>query len=501
MKLQETVAGIELTRLWGSPETEITSVTCDSRTVAPGALFFALRGSKTDGKLYVKEAMERGAAAVISDQAPEENLLETQRDKAIKAWIQVAEPRRALAAAAANFYSHPSRNLQLVGVTGTNGKTTVGYLVDSILRASGRITGLAGTVEWRTPSQVREARDTTPDAVELQRMFAEIRDAGGSSAVLEVSSHSLMMDRVWGCHFAAAIFTNLTRDHLDFHGDAESYFQAKRRLFAGTGAGAPDVGIINTDDPHGAKLKGLAQRTVTYGLGNGAQITARKIQVSTDHLQFTAQTPEGPVEVRSPLIARINVHNILAAIGAVQSLGVSRADIELGIRNLTSVPGRFQKIDEGQPFLVVVDYAHADDALRNLISTARELAGNGRVITLFGAGGNRDRGTRPLMGEAAGSLSDLVVLTSDNPRTEDPARIINDVVVGLQKAGAAYEIEMDRERAIELAFRKARAGDIVLLAGKGHENYQILKDRTLEFDDREMARRILRKIGFVKSQG
>jgi UDP-N-acetylmuramoyl-L-alanyl-D-glutamate--2,6-diaminopimelate ligase len=501
MNLQKILAGIEIVRMWGSPEIEIAAVECDSRAAGPGALFFALRGAKTDGILHAGEAITRGAVAIVAERPPSQDW---DRDATPlgaggpRAWIQVAAPRRALAVAAANFYRHPSRSLQLIGVTGTNGKTTVSYLVDSILRAAGRITGLAGTVEWRTPALRRKAHNTTPESLELQRMFAEVRDADGSAAVLEVSSHSLMMDRLWGCRFAAVVFTNLSHDHLDFHGDAENYFLAKRRLFEGTGAGAPDVGVINADDPRGGALQGLATRTVTYGLRNGAQITARKVQLSLDHLEFTAQTPSGRIEVRSSLIARINVYNILAAIGAAQTLGISSDEIEQGIRNLKFVPGRFQRVDEGQPFLVIVDYAHADDALRNLIATARELAGHGRIITLFGAGGNRDRGTRPLMGEAAGSLSDLVVLTSDNPRTEDPARIINDVMVGLQKANATYLIELDRECAIELAFREARAGDIVLLAGKGHENYQILKDRTFEFDDREVARRMLRKIGFAK---
>jgi UDP-N-acetylmuramoyl-L-alanyl-D-glutamate--2,6-diaminopimelate ligase len=501
MKLQEILAGVEIVQTWGPAEIEIETVECDSRDVVSGSVFFALQGVKTDGIQHVPEAIARGAVAIVAETPPNQNWYESAAPLAAdspKSWIQVVAPRPALALAAANFYRHPSRDLQLVGVTGTNGKTTVSYLVDSILRAAGRITGLAGTVEWRTPARSRKPRNTTPDALELQRMFAEVRDAGGSSAVLEVSSHSLMMDRLWGCHFAAAVFTNLTHDHLDFHGDSENYFLAKRRLFEGTGADTPDVAIINTDDSRGVALKGLAGRTVTYGLRNGAQITARKVQLSLDRLDFTANTPEGPIEVRSSLIARINIYNILAAIGAAQALGISSSDIEQGIRALESVPGRFQRVNEGQPFLVIADYAHADDALRNLIATARELVGGGRIITLFGAGGNRDRGTRPLMGEAAGSLSDLVVLTSDNPRTEDPARIINDVMVGLQKANATYLIELDRERAIELAFREARAGDIVLLAGKGHENYQILKDRTFEFDDREVAHRLLRKIGFAK---
>jgi UDP-N-acetylmuramoyl-L-alanyl-D-glutamate--2,6-diaminopimelate ligase len=345
------------------------------------------------------------------------------------------------------------------------------------------------------------AKNTTPESLDLQTALAEVRDAGGTTAVFEASSHALAMDRLWGCRLAAAVFTNLTREHMDYHKTFEDYFAAKRRLFEGTGAGAPTVGVINADDPYGRQLAGLAGRTLTYGLGSDAQLTTKKFELSFTGLEFTAQTPAGRIEVASPLVGRINVYNILAAIGAALALDVPREAIEAGIRQLENVPGRFQRIDEGQPFLVVVDYAHTDDALRNLITTARELNPKGRVLTLFGAGGDRDRTKRPLMGEAAGSLSDLVVLTSDNPRSEDPLRIINDVVVGLQKTRVEYRVEPDRERALELVLGEARPGDIVLLAGKGHENYQILRDRTLDFDDREMARRFLRARGYGKATG
>ena len=325
-----------------------------------------------------------------------------------------------------------------------------------------------------------------------------MRDGGGTHAVLEASSHALVMDRVWGCAFAAAVFTNLLRDHLDFHKTFEDYFAAKRRLFEGTGAGAPAAGVVNTDDPYGRRLVGLAARMLTYGLQNGAEVTTKKFALSLSGLEFTAQTPAGKLDVRSHLVGRINVYNILAAIGAALALGIERETIEAGIRQLESVPGRFERIDEGQPYLLVVDYAHTDDALRSLIATARELNPSGRIITVFGCGGDRDRSKRPLMGEVAGSASDLVVLTSDNPRTEDPLRIINDVVVGLQKVNAKYLIEPDRETAVERALDQARQGDVVLLAGKGHETYQVLRDRRLDFDDREVARRALRQLGFGK---
>jgi UDP-N-acetylmuramoyl-L-alanyl-D-glutamate--2,6-diaminopimelate ligase len=301
---------------------------------------------------------------------------------------------------------------------------------------------------------------------------------------------------LWGCPFAVAIFTNLTRDHLDYHKTFDDYFAAKRRLFEGTGGAAPGVGVINRDDAYGKQLAGLAARTLSYGLEPGADITTRKPVLSFSGLELTAETPAGKIEVRSPLVGRINVYNILAAIGAGVALGLGREIIAAGIAQLASVPGRFERIDAGQPFLVVVDYAHTDDALRNLMSTAKELHADGRIITMFGCGGDRDRTKRPLMGEAAGHSSDVVVLTSDNPRSEDPLLIINDAIVGVQRTKAKFLVEPDRERAIEIALDQARPGDIVLLAGKGHETSQVLRDRSIEFDDREVARRMLRRRGY-----
>jgi UDP-N-acetylmuramoyl-L-alanyl-D-glutamate--2,6-diaminopimelate ligase len=338
----------------------------------------------------------------------------------------------------------------------------------------------------------------------LQGFLAETRDAGGRYAVLEASSHALSMDRLWGCHFAAAVFTNLTREHMDYHKTFDDYFAAKRRLFIGTGAGVPEVAVINSDDEYGKRLAGFAKTTVTYGLESAADITTKKFQLTFSGLSFSAQTPKGKVQISSRLVGRINVYNILAAIGAAQALDLSNEIIEAGIRNLESVSGRFQRIDLGQPYFVVVDYAHTDDALESLIRTARELNPKGRIITLFGCGGGKDRTKRPVMGEAAGRLSDLTILSNDNPKTEDPLKIISDIVVGLQKTNGKYMIEPDRERAIALAMDQALPGDIVLLAGKGHENYQILADRTLEFDDREQARRVLNERGYDRppsSQG
>jgi UDP-N-acetylmuramoyl-L-alanyl-D-glutamate--2,6-diaminopimelate ligase len=293
----------------------------------------------------------------------------------------------------------------------------------------------------------------------------------------------------------------LTRDHIDFHKTFDNYFEAKRRLFEGTGADAPDVSVINTDDEWGKKLVGLGKKTLTYGLQNGVDLKAKKFQLTFNGLNFTAQTPIGAVQVQSALVGRINVYNILAAIGAGIGLGYSNEIIETGIRNLEAVAGRFQRVDQGQPFLVVVDYAHTDDALENLIRTARELNTKGRIITMFGCGGSRDRTKRPIMGETSGRLSDLSILTSDNPRQEDPLKIISDIVVGMQKSGGKYLIEPDRAKAIRRAIEEGRAGDIVLLAGKGHEDYQIFADHTIHFDDREQARKALGDLGYTEPPG
>jgi len=489
-KLGEVFQGMETALSAGVRTLEIRQVACDSRKVRPGALFFAIHGAKADGNTFIQDAIKRGAVAIASEEQAPGTI------PAGVAWIQVGEARKALAITAANFLGHPANALQLVAVTGTNGKTTTASVVDAIVKASGAKTGLLGTIAYHTPLGDYPAPNTTPESVDLQGFFAEIRDAGGKYAVLEASSHSLAMDRLWGCHFQAAVFTNLTREHMDFHKTFEDYFAAKKRLFAGTGAGAPEVAVLNTDDEFGKRLAGLAKKTFTYGLESDADITTKKFQLTFDGLTFTAQTPNGKIHLVSRLVGRINVYNLLAAIGAAQALGLSNEVIENGIRNLESVSGRFQRIDLGQPFLVIVDYAHTDDALENLIRTARELNPKGRIITLFGCGGEKDRTKRPVMGEVTGRLSDLTILSSDNPRSEDPLKIISDIIVGLQKTAGKYLIEPDREKAIGMAMEEARSGDIVLLAGKGHENYQILADRTFEFDDREMARRALRERGF-----
>jgi UDP-N-acetylmuramoyl-L-alanyl-D-glutamate--2,6-diaminopimelate ligase len=500
---QRQVRAKNLTEVFNGVETisplrssaEIRQIVCDSRKVTAGAIFFALRGAKENGQAFIVDAMQRGAVAVVS----EEPIAGVIPPGVIA--IGVREARKALAIASANFYDHPANALQLVAVTGTNGKTTTTSVIDAIIKASKSKTGLFGTIAYETPNGKYPAPNTTPESVDLQGFLAEIRDVGGEFAVLEASSHSLTLDRLWGLHFSAAVFTNLTREHMDYHKTFEDYFAAKKTLFAGTGAGSPDTAIINIDDDYGKKLLGLTKKTVSYGLESGADISTKKFQLAFNGLAFTAQTPNGKIRITSSLVGRINVYNILAAIGAAQALGLSNNVIEAGIRNLESVSGRFQRIDQGQPYLVIVDYAHTDDALESLIRTARELNPKGRIITLFGCGGSKDRTKRPVMGEVTGRLSDLTILSSDNPRQEDPLKIISDIIVGVQKTSGKYVIEPDREKAIGLAMDEARAGDIVLLAGKGHENYQILADRTLEFDDREMARRALIQRGYKASTG
>jgi len=490
MRLAKLLRGIDTRDGAAHGDLEISELAYDSRMVKPGTLFVAIRGEKTDGNKFVSDAVGRGAVAIISEQANPGTL------PAEFPWIQVADARKALAISAANYYARPAEVLKLIGVTGTNGKTTTSYLVDSILRAAGCEVGLLGTIGYRLVRESRPAPNTTPESLDLQKHLAEIVRAGGTHAVLEASSHALALDRLWGCPFAVAIFTNLTRDHLDYHKTIEDYFAAKRRLFEGTGAAAPATGVTNIDDEYGKRLSGLATRTLTYGLEPVADITTRKPALSLSGIEFTAETPAGKIEIRSRLVGQPNVYNILAAVGAGVALALPREVIATGIAQLSAVPGRFERIEMGQPFLVVVDYAHTDDALRNLLATAEGLNPDGRIITLFGCGGDRDRTKRPLMGEAAGRASEIVVLTSDNPRSEDPLLIINDVIVGVQRTKAKLFVEVDRQKAIQVALDEARSGDIVLLAGKGHETYQVLRDRTIEFDDREVARAVLRHRGF-----
>jgi UDP-N-acetylmuramoyl-L-alanyl-D-glutamate--2,6-diaminopimelate ligase len=467
----------------------------DSRRIAEGYVFFAFPGAHADGRQFADDAAERGAVAVVSETAAP-GLEEEARGAP---WIQVGHGRQALALASRNFYGKPDERIGLTGITGTNGKTTTSYLVDSILTTAGYTTALVGTIEYRLAGQPLPAVNTTPESLELVRLLAELEKQGGSHATMEVSSHALVLGRVYGLHFHTAIFTNLTQDHLDFHGTIENYFAAKRTLFEGAGAPPPKFAILNRDDRYARSLKPPASSEVYwYGLGEDADLRARNISLNGHGIGFEAQSRNLHFPVHSQLIGQVNVYNILAACGAGLSYGLSPEVIAKGIEQLRAVPGRFERVDEGQPFLVIVDYAHTDDALRNVIGVARSL-GPRRVITLFGCGGDRDRAKRPLMGRAAAEGSDFVVLTSDNPRSEDPLAIMNDAMVGIQRVEAPVVVEPDRATAIARALKEARQDDIVILAGKGHETYQVLKDRTIPFDDRVVAKEVLRGFGYRKA--
>jgi len=466
----------------------ITGLEYDSRRVEPGFLFFAFPGARSDGREFAAQAMEKGAVATVSALPPPDGFLGR--------WIEVEHGRQALALAARNFYRSSTKRLKLTGVTGTNGKTTTTFLIDAVLRAAGMTTALVGTIEYRLAGQVRPAVNTTPESLDLYRLFEELDQAGGTHATMEVSSHALALGRVYGITFHTAVFTNLTRDHLDFHHTMEEYFAAKRLLFAPAGTTAPEWAVINSDDPYSRQIP-AAPHTLRYGFEEGADLRGSSLEMNFDGLRFTVEQGGERVQLSSPLVGKFNAYNILAACGAALSYGLDWTTITRAIAHSPRVPGRFESVQQGQPFLIVVDYAHTDDALRNVISVARELHPK-RVITLFGCGGDRDRAKRPLMAQAAAEASDYVVLTSDNPRSEDPLNIMNDALVGLRRFDTPHTIEPDRAKAIRAALREARAGDIVILAGKGHETYQVLKDRVIHFDDREVARDVLEELGYHK---
>jgi UDP-N-acetylmuramoyl-L-alanyl-D-glutamate--2,6-diaminopimelate ligase len=419
--------------------------------------------------------------------------------------VQVRHGREALATAALKFYNRPDRRVKLTGVTGTNGKTTTVFLIDSVLREAGFVTARLGTIEHRVAGKARKAVNTTPESLDLVRLFVDLEKEAGTHATIEVSSHALDLRRVFGMDFHTVVFTNFTRDHLDYHQTMDRYKAAKRLLFEGAGGTTPNFGVANVEDPVGREFLNIGGfEPISYGMGEGGggpvQVKATQLDISFDGIRMQIATPAGPIEIHSPMHAEFNARNILAAVAAALAHGIDRETIRRGIERCGAVPGRFESVDEGQPFLVVVDYAHTDDALKNLIEAARQLTGQetrpGRIITMFGCGGDRDRTKRPVMGEIAGRLSDHVILTSDNPRSENPLNIINDIRVGIERVSKRYEMEADRARAIHKALSEAREGDIVLLAGKGHETYQTIGGESLPFDDRQVARQVLRELGY-----
>ena len=487
MQLHELLAGVDVLRRLGQDAT-VSGVEYDSRRVRPGSLFVAMRGETSDGNQYIEQAAASGATVVLTDSAA---AFDTAAAGPFEvALIEVPHGRRALAQVAANFFHHPERSLAVSGVTGTNGKTTTTFLLEQMLRQGGRETVLVGTIEYRIGRQIRPAPHTTPESRDLLALFAEGVTAGATEAVMEVSSHALDQGRVWGVPFDTAIFTNLTRDHLDYHGSMEEYFQAKARLFAPAqkGSPAPRVAILNADDAACARLAPMARAAgssvVTYGIENG-DLRARAIAMRLDGMRFLLEAPSGSAVIETRLTGRVNVYNLLAAVAAAMARGLALENIAAAAPALVPVPGRFELVSEGQPFAVAVDYAHTDDALRKAIALARELVKphGGRVITLFGCGGDRDRTKRPLMGRASGEGCEIVVITSDNPRSEDPRAIIDDVLPGLAGMAVAAHVEPDRRQAIRLAISLAQPGDFVLLAGKGHEKTQTIGRTALPFDD------------------
>jgi UDP-N-acetylmuramyl-tripeptide synthetase len=484
VNLDALLARVPGARLSGGGAVEVSQVTHDSRRVAAGSLFVAVRGLAVDGNQFVEAARKKGAVAVVSEEPARPG----------GPWVQVPDARAALAVLSAAVLGDPSARLQLVGVTGTNGKTTTTYLIDAALRACGHRTGLLGTIQYRIADRLAEAVRTTPEASDLQGLFAEMVEAGCSHAVMEVSSHSLALQRVHGVAFHVAVFTNLTRDHLDFHGDMDAYFAAKRVLFD-TLLRRDGHAVINADDDRAAELRAAARAAVTtYSLRetSGADLVAREVTLSLEGTRFVARTPRAELPVRTSLIGRYNVSNVLAALGAALALGLPPEKALLGIASVSGVPGRMEPVQAGQDFTVVVDYAHTDDALRNLLETVRDLRPR-RLLTVFGCGGDRDRTKRSLMGAVASRLSDVVVVTSDNPRSEPPEAIVDEILAGMGNGGRKAErhVRLDRREAIALALEMAGPGDAVVIAGKGHETYQVLRDRTIPFDDRQVARDLL----------
>src|SRR3989441_7391603 len=494
MTFEHLLQGAEI--LSQSGNASISGIEYDSRRVKPGDAFVAMRGESSDGNKFIDKAISAGAVAVVTD-----SVTEKPRDGV--AWAHVPHGRRALARLSANFYKRPAERLTITGITGTNGKSTTAFLIESILNAAGRKCALVGTIEYHVAGKVLPAQHTTPEALELNRMLADALGHGATETVMEVSSHALEQQRVYGIPFDVAVFTNLTRDHLDYHGTMDQYFASKQILFEGCGTEAPRAAVINIEDEYGRKQERVSRKrsseTLTYGLASG-DFHAVQVEMKSRGTRLHLITPEGTIPLFSPLIGKVNVYNILAAAGTAYARAFDQEAIALGVGLLTPVSGRFERVDCKQPFTVVVDYAHTDDALRNLTALGREFVQHGgqkgQVITVFGCGGDRDRAKRPLMGEAAGRGSDFVVLTSDNPRSEDPLAIINDAMVGLQRSAAKYKVEPDRRAAIALAVRVAAPGDIVLIAGKGHERVQVMREASIPFDDVEVAREVLREAGY-----
>ncbi len=482
MKLKDLLEGVPRVRFNGNEREEIQGIAYSSKDVQPGFLFAALKGEKKNGFEFIDEALLNGAAAFLSEKPKPKNFGKT--------WLQTSDAREALALCSANFYSQPSQKMKVVGITGTKGKTTITYLLEEILKKSHFLPAVIGTISYRGPRLKISAERTTPEAPDLQRMLAEMLAQGVTHCLIEVSSHALDLGRVLGIGFDIALFTNLSGDHLDYHHTMERYFEAKKKLFFLNHK--KRTAVINSDDPWGKKLiSDLPSGAVTYGLGPGAHIRGENFKLTEKGIELSAKYPAGEFPVSSPLLGKPNLYNILASIAVALSMNIPVSAIKEGIASLQEVPGRFEKIKNTLGLHIFVDYAHTDEALKNLLETVRELNPK-RIILIFGAGGDRDKTKRPRMGEVAGNLADWTILTSDNPRSEDPLAIISDIEKGIKKTGAKnYKILPDRKEAIEHALSFGKKGDYILVAGKGHENYQIIKDKVIPFKDADVIRVIL----------
>ena len=476
--------GVPLVHFEGSENEEIQGIAYSSKNVQPDFLFAALKGVKKDGFEFVEEALINGAAAVLSERPRPENFE--------KSWVQASDAREALALCSANFYSRPSQKMKVIGITGTKGKTTITYLLEEILKKSHFLPGVIGTISYRGPNMNISAGRTTPEAPDLQKMLREMLDQGVTHCLIEVSSHALDLKRVLGIGFDIVVFVNLSGDHLDYHRSMEKYFEAKKKLFFLNDK--KRMAVVNSDDSWGKKLiPQLSMGTITYGLEPSALIRGENFKLTKGGIELSVKYPAGNLTVSSPLPGKPNLYNILASIAVTLTLGTPVSAIKEGIAALKGVPGRFEKIDNSLGLQIFVDYAHTDDALRNLLETVRGLNAK-RILLVFGAGGDRDRTKRARMGKIAGTLADWTIITSDNPRSEDPLAIISDIEKGIKKTGTKnYEILPDRKKAIEHALSLGKKGDYILVAGKGHEDYQIIKDKILHFDDAEVIREILKK--------
>jgi UDP-N-acetylmuramoyl-L-alanyl-D-glutamate--2,6-diaminopimelate ligase len=495
----ELIAEVAAVGSGGGSDGPVTGIEYDSRKVRPGAVFVAMKGGSTDGNRYVEKAIAAGALGIITDSAQKfDHLLVFEAGLPV---LEVEHGRRALAQASAAFFGHPERQLAATGITGTNGKTTTAFLIEELLNAAARKAVLVGTIECHVAGEVRPSPHTTPESRDLFELMAEGVSRGATELVTEVSSHALDQGRAAGINFDVAVFTNLTRDHLDYHLTMENYFAAKRLLFDGTVYPAPRMAVINAHDPRCDELAEAAHQAGaevrTYGISQG-DWRAASFTLTPSGAVIELDTPAGAAQVVSRLAGEVNILNLLAAITAAHARGVPFADLVEFVPRLQPVPGRFQSVDAGQPFTVIVDYAHTDDALRNLTILARQMTApsGGRVLTIFGCGGDRDRTKRPKMGLAAGKGSDFVVATSDNPRSEEPAAILAEIESGLKTSGVEYAIEPDRAAAIRLALKQAAPGDVVLLAGKGHEKEQIIGFTSIPFDDAKVALLALRELGY-----